>query len=150
LSGLYIESRKIELPEIQPEERTPLVEALLGIIRQLADRVTERETATQALRDENALRKGQKPRPKMSPSILETPPQPKDGTRPRRRGQPTRPRTAELTIHDTVPLHPTDLPAGATFQGFEAYVVQDLPIERVHSKYERARYELPEGGSVLP
>jgi hypothetical protein len=86
----------------------------------------------------------------MSPSILETPPQPKDGTRPRRRGQPTRPRLAELTIHDTVPLHPTALPAGATFQGFEAYVVQDLAIESVHTKYERARYELPEGGSVLP
>jgi hypothetical protein len=140
---------KIELPEIRPEERTPLVEVLLGIIRQLADRVAELETATQALRDENALLKGQKPRPPIRPSMLETPPKPKDGTGPRRRGKPTRPRIAELTIHDTVPLHPTDLPAGATFKGFEAYVVQDLKIESVNTKYERARYELPEGGSVL-
>lgn len=32
---------KIELPEIPPGERTPLVEALLGIIQQLLDRVHE-------------------------------------------------------------------------------------------------------------
>ena len=32
---------KVELPEIRPAERTPLVETLLGIIRQYMDRVAE-------------------------------------------------------------------------------------------------------------
>ena len=34
---------KMELPEIRPEDRTPLVEALLGIVRELLDRNREEE-----------------------------------------------------------------------------------------------------------
>ena len=59
---------KLELPEIRPEERTPLVEALLAILRQLADRVAELEQTNQQLRDEIARLKGQKPRPDIKPS----------------------------------------------------------------------------------
>src|SRR5205807_5348202 len=61
---------KMELPEVRPEERTPLVESLLAIIRQLLDRVEQLEETVQQVRDENALLKGQKPRPKISPSRL--------------------------------------------------------------------------------
>jgi uncharacterized small protein (DUF1192 family) len=63
---------KMELPEMRPEERTPLVEALLAILRQLADRVAELEQTNQQLRDEIARLKGQKPRPDIKPSVLET------------------------------------------------------------------------------
>jgi len=141
---------KVELPEIRPEEWTPLVEALLGIIRQLADRVAELEANIQQLRDENAQLKGQKPRPKITPSTLNTPEQGQDGTgKRRRRGKPTRPRNAQLTIHNTVPLFAAALPEGATFRGFEPYVVQELKIESVNTKYLRARYELPGGSSLL-
>src|SRR5436853_212206 len=38
---------------------------------------------------------------------------------------------------------------GATFRGYEAYVVQDLLIQNNNTRYLRARYELPGGGSVL-
>jgi Transposase IS66 family len=141
---------KLELPDIRPEERTPLVEALLGIMRQWADYVAKLEATLQELRDENAQLKGQKPRPKISPSILNTPPQTKDETGvARRRGKPTRPKTAELTIHHTLPLFPVNLPEGAIFKAFEPYVVQDLKVESVNTKYLRARYDLPGGGSVL-
>ena len=139
---------QVQLPEIRPEERTPLVESLLAILRQVLDRVGELETANHQLRDENALLKGQKPRPQISPSILQRPassaPPP-----PRRRGKPTRPRNSELTIHREVPLHPACLPEGAIFKGYEAYVVQDLVIHSDNTRYLRARYDLPEGGSVL-
>jgi transposase IS66 family protein len=141
---------KIELPEIRPEERTPLVEALLGFIRPLADRVAELERINQELRDEIARLKGQKTRPDIKPSILNTPPKSEDGTgEGRRRGKPTRPKTAELTIHKTVELKLDTVPAGATLHGYETFVVQDLKIENVNTKYERARYDLAEGGSVL-
>jgi hypothetical protein len=141
---------KLALPEIRPEERTPLVEALLAIIGQLADRVAELEVAVQEVRDENAQLKGQKPRPQISPSLLNTPGQTKDETRTgRRRGKPTRPRNAQLTIHHTVPLYATDLPEGTTLRGFEPYVVQELNIESVNTKYLRARYALPGGNTVL-
>jgi hypothetical protein len=141
---------KLALPEIRPEERTPLVEALLAIIGQLADRVAELEVAVQEVRDANAQLKGQKPRPQLSPSLLNTPGQTKDETgKGRRRGKPTRPRNAQLTIHHTVPLYATDLPEGTTLRGFEPYVVQELTIESVNTKYLRARYALPGGNTVL-
>jgi hypothetical protein len=145
---------KMELPEIGPDERTPLVETLLGLIRQLMDRVAELERAHQELRDENARLKGQKARPDIKPSTLEEPEKPTDaggaGTgKSRRRGKPTGPRTEELVIHETTQVEPPDLPPGATFRQFEPLVIQDLKLETWNTKYERARYNLPGGGSVL-
>jgi hypothetical protein len=141
---------KVPLPDLPPEQRTPLVETLLDRIRQLLDRVHELEETNQQLRDEIALLKGQKPRPQLSPSILSLPtPAATQPPKERRRGKPTRPRNTELTIHREVPLHPATLPEGATFKGYEPYVVQDLLIQSENTRYLRARYELPEGGSLL-
>jgi hypothetical protein len=140
---------KMELPEIRPEERTPLVEALLGIIRELLDRVGQLEETNQQLRDEVARLKGQKPRPEIKPSLLETT-QPKT-VKPessKRPGSAKRPKTAELHIHYEKHLHRDDLP-GATFRCYEPYVVQELIIQSENTRYLRARYDLPGGGSVL-
>jgi Transposase IS66 family len=143
-------SMKVPLPDIPPEQRTPLVESLLDLVRLLLDRVHELEEANQQLRDEIAVLKGQKPRPQISPSILQLPsPTTTPTPQSRRRGKPTRPRLTELTIHREVPLHPPTLPAGAVFQGFEPYVVQELLIHNENTRYLRGRYALPEGGSVL-
>lgn len=137
----------MELPEIPSEERTPLVERLLGIVRQLLDRVEELEQTNQQLRDENARLKGQKTRPEIKPSLLET--QGQGQKKPRSGGRARRPKTAELHIDREVPLHPDNLPVGATFKGYEPYVVQELIIKSETTRYLRGRYELPEGGSVL-
>jgi hypothetical protein len=140
---------KMELPEIRPEDRTPVVDALLGVIRQLLDRMQQLEETVQQLRDDNAVLRGQKPKPQIKPSQLESEP-----ARPRvegekRPGSAKRSKTAELTIHREVPLHPPDLPRGAVFKGYEAFVVQDLQMECQNTRYLRARYELPSGDSVL-
>jgi Transposase IS66 family len=141
---------KIELPEILPEERTPLVQGLLGIIRQLLDRVGQLEETVQQLRDEIAHLKGQKPRPDIKPSVLEvTKPKAEEKQGGKRPGSAKRPKTAELTIHQEVRLHPEGLPVGSTFKGYEAYVVQELLIHNDNTRYLRARYDLPGGGSVL-
>jgi len=142
---------KVELPEMRPEERTPLVETLLGFLRHVLDRVGELEATNQQLRDENAVLKGQKPRPQLRPSILTQPTSAHVTTtgKGRRRGKPIQRKTSQLTIHREVVLHPTTLPQGATLKGYETYVVQDLLIQGENTKYLRARYDLPEGGSVL-
>ena len=46
-------------------------------------------------------------------------------------------------------LHHEGLPVGATFKCYEPYVVQELLIKNENTRYLRARYELPDGGSVL-
>jgi hypothetical protein len=140
---------KMALPEIRPEERTPLVEGLLALARGLLDRVQELEETVQKLRDEIAVLKGQKPRPVIKPSVLEADkPKTKEegGKRP---GSAKRPKTAELTIHREVQLHPEGLPAGAAFKCYESFVVQELIIKNENTRYQRARYDLPEGGSLL-
>lgn len=139
----------MELPEIPAEERSPLVEALLGIIRQLCDRVSELEQTIQELRDEIAKLKGQKPRPNIKPSRLESSLKSEENKEPGPSDSAKRPKTAELHIDREVPLHPDNLPEGATFKGFEPYVVQELILKTETTRYLRARYELPDGGSVL-
>jgi hypothetical protein len=140
---------KMELPEVRPEERTPLVDSLLAIIRQLLDRVQQLEETVQQLRDENAILKGQKPRLEIRPSKLEAttpPPARKDGKRP---GSDKRSKNSQLNIPEDVVLLADNLPPGAVLKGYEPYVVQDLLIQAKATRYLRARYELPEGGSVL-
>jgi hypothetical protein len=140
---------KMELPEIRPEERTPLVEALLAIIQQLLDRVQQLEETNQQLRDEIAILKGEKPRPKISPSVLESPSKPTPPQDSKRPGSAKRPKNSQMIIPKEVVLHPPNLPPGAVLKGYEPYVVQELTIRAAATRYLRARYELPEGGSVL-
>ena len=140
---------KLELPEIRPEERTPLVESLLGIIRQLLDKIQQLEETVQQLRDENAVLKGQKPKPQIRPSQLESPTPPPRPEGQKRPGSAKRSKNAELTIHIEAPLIIIDCPPGAVLKDYEPYVVQDLKIECQNTRYWRARYELPDGGSLL-
>ena len=65
---------KLDLPPIPAAERTPLVDALLAIIDAQQQRLAFLEEEVQKLRDEIAILKGQKPRPTIAPSRLETPP----------------------------------------------------------------------------
>jgi hypothetical protein len=125
---------KMELPDIRPEDRTPLVEGLLDIIRQLLDRVQQLEQTNQQLRDEIALLKGQKSRPEIKPSNLESKPKQTAGpevTQPRPKKGP---KNSQLTIHHEVKLYPKELSSGATFKGFEPYVVQGLLIQSDNTK----------------
>jgi hypothetical protein len=144
---------QIELPDIRPEERTPLVECLLALLHVVLDHVQELEATNQQLRDEIAVLKGQKPRPQIRPSQLEAPPppppQPEGAEGCKRPGSAKRAKNCQLRISQEVYLYPDGLPPGAVFQGWEAYVVQELTIACQTTRYWRARYTLPGGDSVL-
>jgi hypothetical protein len=140
---------KIELPPIPPEQRTPLVDVLLALLQQVLDHAQQLEQTNQRLQDEIALLKGQKPRPQLRPSQLESPP-----PKPRSEGSPRpgsdkRPKNSHLTITEEVVLFPENLPPGAAFKEYEPFVVQELNIACRVTRYWRARFELPTGGSVL-
>jgi hypothetical protein len=140
---------KMELPPIPPEERTPLVESLLAIIYHLQDRVQQLEGTVQQLRDEIAVLKGQKPRPPIAPSRLESPaPQPRrEGSQ--RPGSAKRPKKAQLVITEVIRLPVVDAPAGSVSKGYEEYVVQELAIQAKATRYLRERVRTPDGRSVL-
>src|ERR1017187_226391 len=102
------------LPEISAEQRTPLVEALLAVICAQQDRLAKLEETVRVLRDEIAILKGQKPRPKIAPSQLEQPPVPPsspDGQK--RPGSAKKPKNAQLTITQERQIPFPDPPCGS-------------------------------------
>src|SRR5271166_4116555 len=137
---------RITVPQVPGAEQTPLVRRLLELIAFLIELV-------QQLKDEIARLKGLKTRPKIKPSPLEKPrpPRRRPGAGLGEQGQPQdrRPQAERLTIHDTVILHPHDLPEGSTLKDYEDILVQGLMIEPHNVLYRRARYQTPDGRTVL-
>lgn len=142
------------LPDIDglsTAELTKLVGDLLAVI-------SAQRAEIGALKDEIAILKGQKPRPKIRPSRME------DGTdgdrkpgdqrtskgakKPRNGGDRSL-RTGDLSIDEEKILKPEGLPAGSRFKGRKRYVVQDLVIVPHVVRYHRERYITPDGKTVI-
>ena len=139
------------IPEINESERTPLVRLLLDIIAKQAEQIQLAKEQIQALRDEIAVLKGQKPKPKIPKSRLEEKDKEKEkkANGNRRPGSAKRSKTEDLEIHKTVILQPVDLLEGAVFKGYKDYTVQDLIIQPFNTKYRRERWLLPNGETVI-
>src|ERR1700730_8197774 len=141
---------KFDLPVIPEHERTPLVEALLAIIDAQQQRIQQLEETVQQLRDEIAILKGQKPRPKIAPSQLETPPpKPPPTEETKRPGSEKRSKNATLNITREVRVPVPDAPDGSVHLRYEEYIVQELVIEAKATRYLRQRIQLPDGSTVL-
>jgi hypothetical protein len=140
---------KMELPEVRSEERTPLVESLLRIIQQLLDRVQQLEETNQQLRDEIAILKGQKPRPQIAPSRLESPPRPPPAPGQKRPGSDKRSKNAELAVTEEKRLRVLDAPPGSVSKGYERFVVQELEFQAKVIVLLRERVLTPDGRTLL-
>jgi Transposase IS66 family len=138
---------KIAGVAVSAEERTPLVDRLLRIIE-------EQQAEMRAMRDELARLKGLPRRPIIRPSTLNAShPDPlhKRRKRGKRPGSAKRQKTAELKIHETIPVPLEGLPEGTLQNGYEDFVVQDLKIEAHNVCYRRLRHLLPNGtGRTAP
>jgi hypothetical protein len=136
----------IPIPVVAESEQTPLVQRLLEIIQQQAELL-------QQLRDEIAVLKGLKAKPKIAPSQLETPPSAKPAPDPtasqKRPGSDKRAKTAQLTIHEEVIVKPQQVPPGSQFKGYEDFVVQELLIQPHNVRYRRERWVTPDGATVV-
>jgi len=132
------------LPDIPPEERTPLVVLLLEIINQQQEEI-------QRLRDEIAILKGQKPKPQIKPSRLEQPSVPPQSSTAdnKRPGSAKRSKNAQLTIHREIPVLVADAPSGSVVVGYEDYIVQELVFQPQVTRYVRQRVRTPDGQTVL-
>jgi len=142
----------IHLPDIPDAERTALVEQLVVLIEALAEDNQRQAETIQQLRDEIAVLKGEKAKPRFKPSGMEGK---RDGDTPddaagkgqgKRPGSAKRHKTAQLTIHEECPIAPREpLPAGSRFKGYRDFVVQDLKIQPHNIRYRLEVWQTPEG-----
>ncbi|MGH2508184.1 MAG: IS66 family transposase [Ktedonobacteraceae bacterium] len=103
----------------------------------------------QLLKNEIAILKGQKPRPKIPPSTLEGPhSKEKQKDKPPRGKHPRRKKTNQLQIHVKERIKPAGLPEGAVFKGCNKYTVQNIIIRSNNTLYELERWQLPDGTYV--
>lgn len=146
-----MDSPKPELPEISPEERTPLVDVLLELLAWQQKQIAKLE--------EEILRlKGETTKPKIKPSKMDkdsgensdslrstlegasTPSKQKKG--------PKRSKTKHLKIDATLDVQPDDIPEGSIFKGYREVVIQDILFETYNTCYRLAQYQTPDGSYV--
>jgi hypothetical protein len=141
---------KLDLPPIPDAERTPLVVALSAIIDAQQQRIAFLEEEVQKLRDEIATLQGQKPRPVITPSRLETPPpKPPPAVGEKRPGSQKRSKKDVFLNPETVILPFPDRPDGAKTDGYVNYFVQDLVIYGTATLYLRERIVTSDGQYLL-
>jgi hypothetical protein len=102
----------------------------------------------QQLKDEIAVLKGQKPRPKIPPSALEgtNSAGKKDGKDRLSRGKhPRHQKTNQLEIHSKNRIKPDSIPEGAIFKGCQKFTVQNIVLRPYNTMYELERWQLPDG-----
>ncbi len=127
-----------------------MVEALLAVICAQQDRIAQLEETVRQLRDEIAILKGQKPRPKIAPSQLEQPPSPPPPAAGQKRpGSDKKPKNAQLTITRERRIDFPNPPAGSVSKGYEEYVVQELVIRAEVTRFLRERIVTADGQSLL-
>ena len=165
---MMAQGQRTELPRLEdfPEEdRNSAVEVLLRICHDQQRQIEEQEHQLQMLCEQNALQaeeirqlkdeiaklKGEKGRPNIKPSNLNK--DNSDGSGSNRgqktRGKPRNKKTHKLKIHQERVLEPEDLPEGSKFKGYKVYTVQDIEINLRNTRYLRARYETPDGRTVI-
>jgi hypothetical protein len=127
--------KPIELPDIPDAERTPLVDALVGLIETLAETIQRQAETIQQLRDEIAVLKGEKGKPTFRPSGMEDQSDP-DKKKPgagestgKRAGSSKRSKTPDVPIHEECVIPPTGAPpSGSRFKGYRDFgILGDRP-----------------------
>ena len=117
-----------QLPNIAEAQRSPLVEQLLVQLESVLEENRRQAEIIQQMRDEIAVLKGQKAKPKFKPSGMDTDTEPDgdadgsdaddkdDGREGKRAGSSKRSKTQQLAIHETVKVAPqAPIPEHARF-----------------------------------
>lgn len=102
----------------------------------------------QRLKDEIAILKGQKPRPKIPPSSLEgaqIKDKQNDKNKLSRGKHPRCQKTKKLEIHTRSRIKPESVPKEAIFKGCKKFAVQDIILRPHNTVYELERWQLPDG-----
>ena len=126
------------IKKISKEEKTSLVEDLLGIIQKQSDEL-------QQLKDEIARLKGHKAKPKIKPSNLDKKTGKSPNNNKKKKARKKRSKTKDLIIHEDSSFHPENIPPGSTLIDYQDFVVQDIIFSNWNIRYRRARWQTPSG-----
>lgn len=142
---------KIQIRKIPEEDKTPFISKLLEITEQQSVTIKLLEEEIQQLKDEIARLKGQKPKPRIRPSKLEKAhkDQKNKDSSGKRPGSNKRSKTAELTIHETIPIAPEFITPGSTFKGYQPFTVQGIRIIPHNIRYLLERWQTPDGNHII-
>ena len=139
---------------------TPLVKKLVARIDALLEALQRANEEIQQMRDEIAVLKGEKAKPKFKSSKMDQntdknkgqdggedeDTSPADADKVKRAGSAKRSKTADLQIHEEcVIAPPTPVPADARFKGYRDVVVQGLVIKAHNTRYRLESWVTSEG-----
>ena len=111
-------NRTIDFPEINPEDVTPTVTALLHAFEQAVSIIQELSDRVRVLEDELAKRNGDFGRPKIEPNRLENSSHMNEPDKTKKRpGSKKRNKSARLAIHRVCNVEVKNKPEHSSFKG---------------------------------
>ena len=138
---------KPQLPKINNEDRTPLVDVLLELL-------AWQQIQIDKLEQEILKLKGETTKPKIKPSKMDEGSAENgdengdNGDKSNKNKGPKRCKTEHLKIDVTIDIQPDNIPAGSIHKGFRDVVIQDIKFETFNTCYRLAQYQTPDGGYV--
>lgn len=143
------------LPQVDKDELSRKHKKQIGKLQTFAEGLLEEiyafEDRVGHLNDEVAILKGEKKRPVFKPSRMnEEAGQADDktaqGQTGKRPGSQKKNKTAELNIDRERVIEPVDvIPPGSRFKGYRDFIVQDILITPLNTRYRLARWQTPDG-----
>lgn len=143
---------KVDLNKIPEEERTSTVNLLLSVIEILQEQLQKQSLQLDDVLNELKRLKKLPQRPKLKASKL---PKDKDDNDPslpsnsstsnKRPGSKKRNKNTGLKIDKEETIKAEEIPVGSVHKGYQHYVIQDLIITPVVTRYRLERWQLPDG-----
>jgi hypothetical protein len=148
---------------IEPSNQSPMVSTLLSVIEKLTDQLSQQaealtrqsEQIDELLTEIRQLKKLSK-KPKLRASTLPKDKEdkddepPADGTnRSKRPGSSKRSKNTHLKIDREEMIGAEHVPVGSVRKGYQSYIIQDLIVQSIVTKYRLERWQLPDGSHIV-
>jgi hypothetical protein len=127
-------------------------EYLIDLIHSLLEKLEHLEEQNKGLRDEINRLKKLKGRPDIKPGVKAKPSGMEEGTNRKKKGRCKKSRRQarqQIEYEDQILQLPSGLAVGSVFKGYVPYHVQDLIIQVKATRYLRARWETPDGKTIV-
>ncbi len=149
--------KKLSAPYVAEVDRTPALMKVLAWSDGLVEIIHQLLEERGHLKDEVAVLQGEKKRPTFKPSRMHEdagkpakPDQTQNEEAAKRPGSAKKHKTAQLKIDRDTIIEPAEpIPPGSRFKGYRDFVVQDLAIESRNTRYRLARWQTPDGQTLI-